>query len=188
MLPGISSFPQLLTGRLLLRKLEITDAEQIFSLRSNDVVNKYLDRPKANTVEDAKAFIQKISFGNSNNHWIYWAICFHNQPQLMGTICLWNFSEQENKSEIGYELLPEFHNKGIMQEAFSAVVKFAFDVLKLNRIEAWTVLQNESSIKILKRNYFERDNELEDKIDRVNDGPDTIIFSLSKKAYLNRGL
>ena len=184
MLSDISSFPQLLTERLLLRKLEMTDADQIFSLRSDDVVNKYLDRAKANTVEDAKTFIQKIGFVNSNNNWIYWAICFHNQPQLMGTICLWNFSEKENKTEIGYELLPEFHNKGIMQEAFSAVVKFGFEVLKLNRIEAWTVPQNKSSIKILKRNYFERDSEAEDKIDRVKDGPDCVIYSLSKKAYL----
>ena len=188
MLTASTPFPQLLTKRLLLRQLTLSDADQIFSLRSNDVVNKYLDRPKANSLEDAKTFITTILFAISNHHSIYWAISFLNQPKLIGTICLWNFSEQRDKAEIGYELLPEFQNKGIMQEAFSAVLQFGFEVLKLKMIEAWTVQQNESSIKILKRNYFERNIEMEDKIDRTKDGPDTVIFCLTEKAYLDSRL
>ena len=104
----------------------------------------------------------------------------------MGTICLWNFSDKENKSEIGYELLPQFQGKGIMQEAFLAVLKFAFEVLQLNMIEAWTVAQNENSIKILKRNHFVRNAELENKIDVAIKTPDDVIFCLTKKEYLDR--
>src|SRR5215203_266008 len=188
MLAGFSPFPQLLTKRLLLRELTILDADQIFSLRSNDIVNRYLDRPKANSLEDAKTFIQKIISASSNNHSIYWAICFLNQPKLIGTICLWNFSQQRDKAEIGYELLPEFQNKGIMQEAFSTVLHFGFEVLKIDMIEAWTVQQNEGSIRILIRNHFERNIEMEDKMDRSKDGPDTVIFCLTQKNYLDSRL
>lgn len=176
------------TERLLLRKLEITDADQIFSLRSNEIVNQYLGRAPANSVKDAEAFIERINFGQSNDQHFYWAICFHNEPDLMGTICLWNFSQKDNKSEIGYELLPQFQGKGIMQEALSAVVKFGFEVLQLNTIEAWTVAQNENSIKILKRNHFVRNTELENKIDLAMKTPDDVIFCLTKKEYLDRRL
>ena len=185
---SVSSFPRLSTERLQLRKLEISDAEQIFSLRSNEIVNRYLGRTPANSVKDAEAFIKRINSAEPGNQSFYWAICFHNEPDLVGTICLWNFSEKENKSEIGYELLPQFQGQGIMQEAFLAVLKFAFEVLQLNTIEAWTVAQNENSIKILKRNGFKRNIELENKIDLAIKTPDDVIFCLTKKEYLDQGL
>jgi [ribosomal protein S5]-alanine N-acetyltransferase len=185
MTAGFTPFPELLTERLLLRQLAITDASEIFSLRSSETVNKYLDRPRASSLEDARTFIERIVFGTANDHWIYWAICFRDQPELLGTICLWNFSDEERKAEIGYELMEQFQSRGIMQEAFSAVVQFAFEVLQLNTIEAWTVQQNDKSIKILERNHFERNTKLEDKIDRAKEGPDCIIFSLAKKDFLS---
>ena len=55
-------FPQLETDRLILRQLSSRDEEEIFSLRSSDIVNKYLNRPKAKSIEDAKNFIEKINF------------------------------------------------------------------------------------------------------------------------------
>lgn len=182
---GFSTFPQLTTERLLLRQLTMADANEIFLLRSDPVVNKHLGRLKAKKIDDAKAFIEKINTGIQNNQSLYWGICFIEQDKLIGTICLWNFSEEKNKAEIGYELLPLFHGKGIMQEAFSKVTEFGFQSLQLNTIEAWTVMHNENSIKILERNRFKRDFKLESRIDRAVEGPDTIIYSLAKTNYLN---
>jgi [ribosomal protein S5]-alanine N-acetyltransferase len=179
------SFPQLKTERLLLRQMTLADANEIFLLRSDPIVNKHLNRPKAVSIDDATAFIQKINSLIENNQSIFWKIGSIGESKLLGTICLWNFSEEENKAEIGYELLPSFQGKGIMQEAFSKVTEFGFQSLQLDRIEAWTVVQNESSIKILERNHFKRDFGLERKIDRTVEGPDTIIYSLSKTNYLN---
>jgi ribosomal-protein-alanine N-acetyltransferase len=93
---------------------------------------------------------------------------------------LWNFSTQGGKAEIGYELLPQFHGKGIMQEAFSKVIEFGLENLQLNSIEAWTVQQNINSIRLLERNHFKRDFELEKTIDRAVEGIDLVIYSYSK--------
>lgn len=180
---NFSPFPQLTTGRLLLRQLSLKDAKEIFALRSDEVVNKYLNRAAATSVDEAKAFINKINFGIRANRSMYWAICFRDQPELVGTICLWNFSEEENKAEIGYELLPQFHGRGIMQEAFSKVVEYGFQILELSRIEAWTTVENDGSKKILERNHFKRNAELEEKIDRAVEGPECIIYSLSKETF-----
>ena len=176
---NFSPFPQLYTDRLLLRQLTLQDADEIFMLRSDDVVNKYLDRPKATSIEDAKAFINKIISSQA----MFWAICFKEEPKLLGTICLWNFSEEDDKAEIGYELLPAFHGKGIMQEAFLKVIEFAFQTLELNSVEAWTTNQNESSKKILERNGFKRNLLLENKIDRAIEGTEIIIYSLPKEVF-----
>lgn len=177
------AFPDIVTERLFLRQLRLDDAEEIFELRTNEIVNKHLDRAKATSIEDAKEFIEKITYNVNAGQSLFWAICFKDQPKLVGTICLWNFSEEENKAETGYELLPEFHGKGIMNEAFSKVIEFGFLTLKLESIEAWTTLQNDGSIKVLERNCFQRNHGLESKINRAVEGPDLIIYSLSKKMF-----
>ena len=175
--------PEIVTERLLLRQLNLEDAEEIFELRSNEIVNKHLNRAKATSIEDAKEFIEKITDNVNGGQSLFWAICFKDQSKLMGTICLWNFSEEENKAETGYELLPQFHGKGIMNEAFSKVIEFGFQTLKLESIEAWTTVQNDGSKKVLERNRFQRNPELESKISRAVEGPDLIIYSLSKKMF-----
>lgn len=180
---NFSSFPQLSTERLFLRQLNQGDAEKIFSLRTNEIVNKYLNRPKPTSVEDTKDFIKKINLGIDAKEWIYWAICLRKHIKPVGTICLWNFSEEENKAEIGYELFPQFHGKGIMQEAFLKIVAFGFQTLEFETIEAWTTIQNENSKKILERNCFKRNLDLESKIDRAIEGPGRIIYSLSKDIF-----
>ena len=54
------SFPELQSIRLNLRSLEDEDVASLYALRSNEQVNRYLDRPPARSVEDAQVFISKI--------------------------------------------------------------------------------------------------------------------------------
>ena len=86
--------------------------------------------------------------------WFYWAICLTETDQLIGTICLWNFSEDRSRAEIGYELLPAFQGKGIMQEAVEAILAFGFEKLSLHGIEAIPTSDNKASIRLLEKNHF----------------------------------
>ena len=54
-------FPLLTTDRLILRQLTLEDDNEIFLLRSDSEVNKYLDRPISKTVDDARQFTNKIN-------------------------------------------------------------------------------------------------------------------------------
>ena len=54
-------FPILTTERLTLRQLEINDEQEIFTLRSDNEINKYLGRQVANTIDDARNFINRIN-------------------------------------------------------------------------------------------------------------------------------
>ena len=107
-------FPQLTTERLVLRQLTVEDVDAIATLRNNEIVNQYLGRSKTTTVSEALQFIDKINNNISNNVSIYWVIALPENNQLIGTICLWNIIAEEDTAEIGYELHPDFHGKGIM--------------------------------------------------------------------------
>lgn len=151
-----SSFPILKTSRLILRQLEPDDVYDLYALRTNDVVNRYIDRPKPQALDEVDSFIKTINRGISQNEWLYWAIILKKEKQLAGTICLWQFSPEKNAIELGYELLPQFQGKGIMQEAFEAVANYGFQQLRLQSMEAYTHPDNTSSIVFLERNGFRR--------------------------------
>lgn len=147
-------FPVLQTNRLLLRSLREADEMEIFLLRSDDSINKYLDRVKARSVEDAQQFIRRINDAVSNNESMFWAITLKYETTLAGTISLWNIDKEISQAEIGYELLPQYQGKGVMQEALQPVLAFAFEQMKLNSIVACVHEQNVASVKVLERNKF----------------------------------
>ena len=149
-------FPVLKTGRLTLRQLRSSDDNEIFALRSNENVNKYLDRKPSKSIDDAKNFIKTINENIQRNNSIYWAITLNGTDKLIGTICLFNFSEDHSKVEIGYELLPDFQGKGIMQEATSTVIHFVFQDIGINSIEANTHFENQHSTRLLEKLNFKR--------------------------------
>ncbi len=166
-------FPVLKTERLTLRQLEINDEQEIFTLRSDSKINKYLDRQIANTIDDARNFINKINENINKNDSVYWAITFQDKNILVGTICLFNFSNEKGICEIGYELLSNFQGQGIMQEAVEKVIDYAFNTIEVKKIDAFFHRDNQSSIKLLKKFSFIDSNEL-DKTD-----PNLIYYHLT---------
>lgn len=148
-------FPVLKTERLTLRQLATSDDNEIFALRSNELVNKYLGRKPADSIDDARNFIQVINENIEKNNSLYWAIALKEADKLIGTICLYDFSDDNAKAEIGYELLPPFQGKGIMQEAISPVLDFATQQLGLRSIDAYTHAENVRSTKLLEQYNFQ---------------------------------
>ena len=159
-----TTFSILTTERLILRQLEIQDEQEIFFLRSDERVNKWLVAPIAQSVEEAREFIKKINTGIIKNEWPYWAITLKNNNKLIGTICFWNISVEENKAEIGYVLHPDFQGQGIMHEAIHKVIEYGFEKMKLRSIEAILHPGNLKSIALLKRNGFLYAGELDDAV------------------------
>lgn len=167
-------FPVLRTERLTLRQLSINDDKEIFALRSNPQVNRYLGRAPSNTIEDARNFIHKIEEIVSKNEGIYWAITQTTNDKLIGTICLFNFSNENDQAEIGYELLPIFQGQGIMFEAISKVIGFGQQDIGLKIIEAYTHIENENSTKLLAKCKFRKEANISN-----NSDDQYVIFKLS---------
>jgi [ribosomal protein S5]-alanine N-acetyltransferase len=161
-------FPNLSTERFILRQLKMDDATEIFALRSDDRVNEFLDRPRAQTIEDARGHIQRLNEGMMKNESILWAITFKNNDKLVGSICYWKISKEFSKAEIGYELLPDFQGKGIMQEVIPTVIEYGFSKMKFQIIEAELSPRNLKSIKLLEKNGFLKETNSQD--------PDSVVY------------
>lgn len=166
-------FPILTTERLMLRQLVITDEQEIFTLRSDGEINKYLDRAISNTIDDARNFIHKVNENTNKGNSLYWAITLRDKDILIGTICLYAFSDENYNCEIGYELLTSFQGQGIMKEAAEKVIDHAFNSIKVKKIEAFLHRDNQRSIKLLEKLLFRNSTEP----DETN--PDLIGYQLT---------
>lgn len=156
---NFTPFPILTTERLTLRQLSTDDRQSIFSLRSDEEINKYLDRQPSKTMEDAINFINKITENIKSNNSIYWAITLTKAKSFVGTICLFNFSCDETSCEIGYELMTQFQGQGIMKEAAEKAIDYALNTINVQKIEAVSHSDNQRSINLLEKLLFIKSNE-----------------------------
>ncbi len=173
------AFPEIKTSQLTLRQLVPEDRKAIFFLRNDEQVNRFIRRMKMTSETEATAFIEKIWSNNEQGPDVFWAICLDTQPDLIGTVCLWNFSEDRKLAELGYELFPAFQGSGLMSEAVKAVLDYGFKDLGLTTIEAYTHRDNLRSRKMLANFQFRYQP---DKADADNENNE--VYSLSNKPYI----
>lgn len=158
-----TTFPVLETERLTLRELNLNDTKAIFGLRTNKEVVEFIDRKTLNNLSETRAFIDRISQLTTNNKGVFWVIESKNNNQVIGTIGLRNFEDEEDYAEIGYELDPSYQQKGFMSEAFEVVLKYGFKQMELKTIEAFTHKNNTASISLLEKQKFVFEPEIKDE-------------------------
>ena len=138
------------------------------------MVNKYLGRQPSKTPEEAMSFIKKVNENVGNNAGFYWAITFTGSKKLVGTICLFDISDELKKCEIGYELLPAYQGQGIMHEALKKIIEFIFHTLGLENIEAFTHKDNKSSTGLLQKLNFTQTSNIDGHLNYKLHKPDRL--------------
>lgn len=78
--------------------------------------------------------------------------------RLLGGITLSNVRRGVTQAAaVGYWVGQPYAGRGYMTKALSGIVGFAFDELKLHRIEAACMPTNQASIRVLEKNGFRRE-------------------------------
>ena len=144
--------PRLITPRFMLREIKDEDEEQLFLLRSDELVHQFLFRPMATSIDDVRQWREKVQQGAAKDAAIMWAIDLNDL--LIGTICLWNISWPHARAEIGYDLLPQYHGRGVMQEIMPVVLRFGFEELRMKSIVASIHPGNIKSIRLVEKLGF----------------------------------
>ena len=142
----------LLTERLILRKLKMSDAQDMFdNWASDDEVTKYLTWPTHASVQDAKDFISFLSENYVRRDFYCWGIELKEIGQVIGSISVNNHNDDIGSAHIGYCIGREWWRKGIASEAFSAVIEFLMKEVCVNRIESRHDCRNPHSGKVMEK-------------------------------------
>ena len=154
---SFTPFPLIKTPRLVLRRIRKSDAPELFSLRSNKKVLKYLDRESDKSVKQSLAHIKKLETLEKTGDAINWVITLKGSDTLIGNICLFNIKKDHHRAEIGYMLHPDYCGQGIMSDAIKVILEIGFWKYKLHSIEATVNPKNKVSINLLKKNKFRQE-------------------------------
>jgi len=171
-------FPELETQRLRLRKVKKEDADELFFLRSDEAVLRYLGKAPARSMKEIKEFLRSVRKSMEANDSVLWGIALKEFPsKLIGTICFWNIQKHNYRSEIGYVLNPQHWHKGIMKETINKVLEYGFNSMGLHSIEARLRPGNMGSIAVLESTGFVKEGYLKQDCYYNGNFFDTLIYS-----------
>ena len=146
-----TNLPTIETNRLILRKLTLADAEDMFEYASDPEVPKYSAWSVHKSIDDTKNFLE-IIMEEYNNHAVSsWGIIHKADQKLIGTCGFSKWIIDDDRAEIGYALSRKYWRQGYMTEAVRTVIDFGFGTMLLNRIEARCKTQNIASAKVMEK-------------------------------------
>jgi [ribosomal protein S5]-alanine N-acetyltransferase len=171
-------FPELETERLLLRKITKEDTSEIYFLRSDEAILKFIGKEPAKNFQEAEDFINRINENVLANTGIMWGITLKdNAQEIIGTICYWRIQNENYRAEIGYVLHPAFWKRGLMKEAINKVAEYGFNTMHLHSIEARIHAENMDSASVLEATGFTKNGCLKEEFFFREKFHDTIIYS-----------
>jgi ribosomal-protein-alanine N-acetyltransferase len=176
-------FQNLETERLLLRRLDENDFEEVLALRGNPQVMKFIPKPLAKTKDDALAHIAMIEDKIVNNTGINWGITINGNSKIIGIIGIFKIYPENHRAEIGYMCLPQYNGQGYVTEAIKAVVTYGFDQMNLHSIEAIIDPDNTASERVLQKNGFVKEAHILENELWEGKYWDTVIYSLLKRNW-----
>ena len=180
--PNFNPFPELSTERLLLRRITLEDAPEIFFLRSDQNILQFLSKEPAANIKEAEDFITRINNDIDNNDAIMWAIALKENPsKAIGTICFWQMLKEHFRAEIGYVLDPGCWRKGIMKETILKTLDYGFSTLGLHSVEARLNPDNIASASVLESTGFVREAYFKEDFFRRGKFEDTTVYSMLHK-------
>lgn len=176
-------FPNLVSERLTFRQLTTKDAKAVLELRSNPETMKYIPRPLLTNIEEALLHINMINDKIEANIDINWAVTEKNSDNCIGIMGFYRTKPENYRTELGYMILPQYHNKGYVSEAVNTLLDFAFNILNFHSVEAIIDPKNIPSEKVLLKNGFVKEAHLVENEFYNGQFIDTVIYSLLKRNF-----
>lgn len=143
--------PAIESERLLLRKLEMTDADDMFEYASEPVVSRFMPWQAHQTTNDTREFISFIRQGYEDNKKLTWAIELKSENKMIGTIDFVSWLQKRHRAEVGYTLSHHYWGQGLMLEAAETLIDFGFKEMDLIKVEAPIMLDNTQSQRVAEK-------------------------------------
>jgi len=143
--------PRLQTERLVLRAFELTDASDVQQLAGDpDIALMTANIPHPYSDGLAEEWIAGHAAQFEAGELAPFAIALRGGGALIGSISL-GIDQRHDRAELGYWIGKPWWNHGYCTEAARTVLRYAFDVLGLNRIHAWHFRRNPASGRVMQK-------------------------------------
>ena len=175
---GLFSAPTLETPRLILRRIAMSDAKDIFAYSCDEEVARHVLWSAQRSVAEARDYCRFMMRKYKNDEPSSWGIVEKATGHLVGTIGYMDYSEDNASVEIGYSLARWLWNSGYMTEALTRVIHYTFDAMDVNRIEAQHELTNPSSGRVMEKCGMQKEGVLRQRLYNKGRYVDVALYAI----------
>ncbi|MEV0913761.1 GNAT family protein [Streptomyces sp. NPDC049967] len=175
--------PELHTARLRLRPFTDADAEPMFALHSSAHVMRYWDSPPWNERARAERFIATCRKMADEGTGARVALARDSDGAFVGWCGLAGRNPDYRSASLGYVLDETMWGHGYATEAARALLRWAFDALDLNRVQAQTDTRNVASARVLEKLGFMREGTLREDCVVNGEVSDSWVFGLIRREW-----
>jgi len=175
---GLFSMPTLETERLILRRIAMSDAKDIFAYSCDEEVARHVLWSAQKDISEARDYCKFMMRKYRNDEPSSWGIIEKRTNRLVGTIGFMDYSEDNATVEVGYSLARWLWNSGYMTEALCAVIDYAFESMDVNRIEAQHELTNPSSGRVMEKCGMRKEGVLRQRLYNKGKFVDVALYAI----------
>jgi RimJ/RimL family protein N-acetyltransferase len=177
------STPTLQTDRLRLRPIVDSDADALFSLHTDPYVLRYWDAPPWSERERADQFIASCRNMTEDGTGTRVAIDRLADGTFIGWCSLTRWNPDYRSASMGYCLDASAWGHGYATEAARALLRWAFDTLDLNRVQAETDTRNAACARVLEKLGFVREGTLREDCVVNGEVSDSWVYGLIRREW-----
>ncbi len=182
-----SRLPNLETPRLILRKMSLADAEDVYEYASDPQVTRFTLWEPHRSLQDSIDFLHNVAGLYAGHHVAPWGIEIRTERKLVGTCGFVSWQVRDGRAEIGYGLSRNYWGQGLMTEAVKAVIDFGFTSMELNRIQAMCDIENHPSYRVMEKAGLQFEGILRGYVLSRGEFRDQRLYSILREEW-NHGL
>lgn len=175
---GMFSMPTLETPRLILRRIAMRDAKDIFAYSRDEEVARHVLWTAQRNIEEARDYVKFMTRRYRSDEPSSWGIEEKATGHLVGTIGYMDYSEENGSVEVGYSLARWLWNGGYMTEALGRVIDYTFEAMDINRIEAQHELTNPASGRVMEKCGMRREGVLRQRLYNKGKYVDVALYAI----------
>ncbi len=173
---------ELETPRLFLRKVTMDSYDDIF----RESVAEQMKFFGARTDKDLEVWVNRYEGGMTtfNKKFLIFHLIDKEAMINIGWCGYHTWYTDHDRAELGYVMENKaYRQRGLMGEALELIIRYGFEKMNLNRIEAFTFYENIASTKLLLRFGFQKEGVMREHYVANGIAEDSVIYSLLKSEF-----
>lgn len=143
--------PTLDTPRLILRRITPDYSDDMYDYSRMPEVTEYLLWDPHSDPDYTYRYLCQVQRQYREGKFYDWGLIDRQSGRLIGTCGFTSFDPNHDRAEVGYVLHPDYWGHGLAPEALSAVLRYGFVKLGLNRVEAHYMAENTRSRAVMEK-------------------------------------
>jgi RimJ/RimL family protein N-acetyltransferase len=171
------SLPVLAGGQVVLRELRASDAASLCALLTTEEVARFISPPPT-TVEAFERFIAWTIAQRAAGTYACFAVTVLGCDTAIGIFQLREMERGFGTAEWGFAIGSSYWGTGVFQEGAELVLEFAFETLRVHRLEARAAVLNSRGIGALRKIGAVKEGVLRKSLERNGQFLDQVLYAV----------